>query len=345
MSEEHRTERKRGPYGEILPPPLVGGVAPEEALARLVADNAEMGVEVSVPGKGRALEGMYNVALVYVHQLRLREALAGRLPDDPDAEALRRAVMEERELLSLRPPGLEHLVFTTFAPVLRHLGDGRWRVGLPDHGQVEEFEEDDPGRAVERAQALYVAWSEADDDAFDREAKKALKASPRSLFHDFWLAGFEETGVWERGGGFRLTLLGRHNTMQLDTPRGSRIIKTGRLRGVQLCDALARRAGVKPPYPPPGPFQAWLVEAGASTPGRVEWTVGPGQVGLLARIRAGGRELALVRRRGLVLYPLERGKYGKRLTESAWEEPLTEWLAGEEGRATLITWALWAAGV
>ena len=43
MSEEHRTERKRGPYGEILPPPLVGGVAPEEALARLVADNAEMG--------------------------------------------------------------------------------------------------------------------------------------------------------------------------------------------------------------------------------------------------------------------------------------------------------------
>jgi hypothetical protein len=46
----------------------------------------------------------------------------------------------------------------TFAPVLQYLGEGRWRLGTPDYGRSETWDEAGPGAAVRRAQGLYRQW-------------------------------------------------------------------------------------------------------------------------------------------------------------------------------------------
>src|SRR5690554_3010708 len=108
-----------GPYGEIFPPPLVSGLSPDEALGRLLQGAEKAGKPISsVPSRGESRRGMYNLAMLYVHQTNLARAIAGIIPD-PEAEALRRAVIEEGQALSLRPLGMEKLWFTTFAPVAR----------------------------------------------------------------------------------------------------------------------------------------------------------------------------------------------------------------------------------
>ena len=334
-------EDARGPHGELYAPPLVGDLDPNEALARLVADSALQGARVDVPKRGHALEGLRNVALVYVHQLRLRDVLAGQCRNDTE-RALHQAVMVQGELLSLRPLGLEALTFVTFAPVLQHLGAGRWRIGLPEQGHCAEFPAADPAQALAMAQEKYVAWCAAEDRQFDQAMQPLLAATPPSLFHDFWLALLDAHETWNRGGGFRLTRLGHHNTLQLETPRQTRIIETDRLRGVRICDALARHAGVTPPYPTPGVFLAGLLSSRSSPdcPTAVQWS--GARTGELARAQMNNAQYLLIRReRELLLVAVGQPRTASPLAVSAWEAPLDDWLTGEEGRAALLAWAWW----
>jgi hypothetical protein len=141
-------EFERGPHGEIVPPSLVADMSADEALETLAL------------GSGAALEGMENLGLVYVHQRRLRRAIAGELDDDV-ARDLYRAVVVEGEPLSLRPLGQEERVFSTFAPVLQRVEGERWRVGVVGQGRTREITAP-PGRVVELAQDVFVEWCELD---------------------------------------------------------------------------------------------------------------------------------------------------------------------------------------
>ena len=335
-----------GPYGEILPPPLIAHTTPEDALARLVAD---AGGQVHVPKRGRSLEGMYNVALVYAHQLRLREVLAGRYTLDVEA-ALYRAVMEEGQPLSLRPPTLEDLALDTFAPVLAYLGEHQWRVGLPGHGRTAVFTEPDPAQAVAQAQDLYAQWCEEDERAFLEAGRRAMRRHPRHLFHEYWLWVLETQGEWVRGGGYRLVWHGRHNEMDLWTPQGLRPLDMDRLQAVHLTDALAWERGVPPAWPQPQDVETWLNAMHAPHPDAVTWSPG----GLPATLWHGRKGWALVERadgrrrsadsRWLVVYLIQEGGYGKPVARSALVDPLRRGLArSDRARALVARWALWRA--
>lgn len=104
------------------------------ALERHIAGSAEPGDETRIAKNGHAREGMLELALVYMQQLMLRAMLAGECSNEEERN-LHRAVIEDRELISLRPLGLEYLSKDSFAPVLQYLGGSRWRVGLAEWGR------------------------------------------------------------------------------------------------------------------------------------------------------------------------------------------------------------------
>ena len=260
----------RGPYGEILPPPLVEHVTEEEALARLVADNAALGVKVSVPQRGHARDGLINVALLYAHQMRLREVLAGRFESSQE-EALYEAVTMDGESISLRPLGLEWARYIGFVPILQTQTPGRlliprnrvgpdkpilWRFGINGRGYSELFANIDSVKAVAKAQAIYVRLSTQDAETFEAKAR-ALVDAP-SLLHDYALWQLDDAGEWNRGAGFRLQVIGAHNTMQLDTPSEARPVSLDPARAVKLLDALARQAGAEADWPRPVELADWL---------------------------------------------------------------------------------------
>lgn len=88
----------------------------------------------------------------------------------------------------------------------------------------------------------------------------------------------------------------------------------------------------------------WLITENAPSSFTVEWrstNILPASIQFKQNISA------LVRRKTLVLYPMEaNGRYGKALAETAIEPILEQWLAGDaDGRAALVAWALWAGGL
>jgi hypothetical protein len=349
---EEMVSFQTGPYGEVYPIPLVGGVHPDEALKMLADDSEAMGSPIDMPTRGKSLDGMYNLGLLYVHQQRLREALAGTL-DLPEAQALRKVVIEQGMPMSLRPLTLEATEHQ-FAPVLRCLDGGRWRVG--QEPQAVEFQEADPAAAMEKAQQVYVSWVEQDEDTWEEATKKAVERYPRSLFHDYWAHWISEHGEWERGGGFRLQLLGRHTTFMMHSPRGQRVFNMSRLRAVHTLDAIARYAGVEPSYPFPGVVYEWLNGEGIPRPDIQEddtWRVGDD-----VQMRIVPEKMLFVlkvvevdyviqpenRRTELVMRRVENGKpdTSKMVAHTAVEPPFAEWMVGWD-QCVLPMWFLWKA--
>ncbi len=137
-------EFERGLYGEIVSPSLVAGMLVDEALRMLARDSGVPAGEVE------------SLGLVYVHQRRLRQAIAGELDDDV-ARDLYQAVVVEGEPLSLRPLGQEEYDLCSFAPVLQRVEGDRWRVGVAGQGRTREIAAP-LGRVVELAQQLYGQW-------------------------------------------------------------------------------------------------------------------------------------------------------------------------------------------
>ena len=341
----------RGPYGEILPPPLVEHVTEEEALAQLVADNAALGAKVSVPQKGHARDGLINVALLYAHQMRLRQVLAGRFESSQE-EALYEAVTMDGEPLSLRPLGLEWTRYPGFVPVLQAQTPGRlliprnrvgpdkpllWRFGINGRGYSELFAHTDPVEVVAKAQALYVQLSRKDAETFEAKAKALVDAAHPSLLHDYALWQLDSEGEWNRGAGFRLQVIGSHNTMRLDTPSEARPVSLDPARAVKLLDALARQEGATADWPHPAVVAGWLARRNTVAPEAVVW--GNDNLGLPAQIRRNGA-VYMLEQRDDRLRVLANGRLA---AEVLLELPLERWLSGElGGRPALALWAVWA---
>lgn len=137
----------RGPDGEIIAPSLVEGLSPTDALQWL----AQCGL--SCPR---------DLALPTLQQFRLRQALAG-LRTDTLSAAIREAVLQQHEPLSLRPLGLEDFQPTSFAPLVQYLAEGQWRIGSPRWGRQEIFCAALPEQALATAQQMYAQWCAAEN--------------------------------------------------------------------------------------------------------------------------------------------------------------------------------------
>jgi hypothetical protein len=360
MDRVHQVVFKTGPYGEIFPHPLVAGVDPDDALDRLAADSKAMGSPIDMPSRGKSLDGMYALARLYVHQLRLRDAMAGEL-DLPEAQALRRAVMDQRLPMSLRPLGMEDLEYKGFAPILTYLGENRWQVGSEDAGATEVIE-GDPAEAVERAQQIFTAWSEQDDERWMEAVDDLLDQHPRSLFHHYWAHYIDEHNVWRRSDKITLRLVGRHNYFEMKTPGGKRVFSTTRVRAVHLCDALARHNDIDPPYPNASRILEWLESEGVPAPqqsDKHQWSIGDIEIHVdpengwivFVTVEDGHRHGYILQRERksrhyrLALYRGKRGRPDKSrtLAKSAWEPPFDDWMNDENDRMVLTMWFAYRA--
>ncbi|NUM47614.1 MAG: hypothetical protein HUU38_23165 [Anaerolineales bacterium] len=155
---------QRGPYGEIFPPPFISHVTSEEAWKRYYAFNLSIGVRLSGPQSEAEKPIWYNSAAVFCHQIRLREVIGGTALDETPIEAALRAEVEQGELLSIRPIGMEHRAPKTYAPVIRRLDTTSWQFGLPNHGKstiIEARSEE----IMEKAQQLYIQWQQGENIA------------------------------------------------------------------------------------------------------------------------------------------------------------------------------------
>ena len=126
-------EFERGPYNEILPPPLIGDVSPEEAWKRLYAFSLSKGNKLDKPETDEDRAVLYNLGGVFVHQMRLREVIAGQAETEVEI-ALRDAVLRG-ERLSLRPLGLEDKEFQTLRPSSSAWGQRSGWWGCPARGR------------------------------------------------------------------------------------------------------------------------------------------------------------------------------------------------------------------
>ncbi len=154
-------EFARGPYGEILPPPLVAGHTPadlDEILQEILADDEGLYDSLS-PTERQSYHGQM---LIYLHQERMMQAFAGEF-DGPDAADIYQAVVVGSEAISLRPPGMEEVIYQTFAPVLQRIGpEQQWRFGVEGQGHFITLTGAAP-TVLRRARQLYVTWAEAED--------------------------------------------------------------------------------------------------------------------------------------------------------------------------------------
>jgi hypothetical protein len=350
-------EFERGPDGEILPIPLVAGVDPDEALDRLVEAARERGDVIDVPTKGHALEGMYRLALLFAHQQRLKQVFAGKLLDDPDGQALYEAVVENRQPMSLRPLGLEHLRFMSFSPVLQRVGDDTWRVGSPE-GKHEVITTGEPGEALVRAWAIYTAWSDADDDEWRRRLEQALESRPPSFFHLVWGLQMraDELLSTSIAAGLTLTALGKHTHYQvMGEDQGGRIFTAGSPeRAARIAHAVAATMGLEIYWPTPQEAKEALLtipDLPAFEPdGDNRWTIGANlkaawlnrdNTWAVVQHREGTQWALLRRGPGLEFLEIQENRpKGKPLVATPVEGTLGEWAGIAEGREALLMWAL-----
>ena len=355
----------RGPYGEILPPPLVSGLDPDEALAQFVQAAEQSGNPVTVPSRGQSRKGMINLAMLYAHQQNLKRALSGLsddgVGDNADGQALYEKVVEDGELLSLRPLGLERLHFTTFAPVLRHFEANRWRVGLPSstldkRGRTAVIS-GEPGEVLEKAWALYVKWSAEEGEQFGESVDKLLDAVPYSLNHAYWaslLRGGQSAVVAQ---GVSVGWLGRHQTYRLTTPKGERIVEASSPeRAARMAESLAQKAKLEMIYPStsdvlnallaewalrsdeaPEPVQdmtgVWIIGDV-----RARWE-GGNRLAALSHAKSDGGRYALLREKGAAQLVDVGEPSKKNLGVTALPPNLAQGMAKADGQLALLVWA------
>lgn len=340
-----KTDFATGPYGEILPPPLVSGVSPEEAAETMVrASHSTSCAITSIPTRGAARTGHINQGLLHLHQQNLVRALTGQL-GDPDAVELRNAVLRG-EAMSLRPLGLELLYFSSFVPVLQSVSDGVWRIGKQNQGKVKTFQAA-PDEALTQAQRLYVEWATAETEQFKAWAQQATRQKVPTWHHLVWLADLLTTDdlTTDLVVGFALQRLGKHSTYRLVTPKGWRIIETARPeRAVAIAAAVLQQQQISPPVYEAVDVLTALLLLQAPSPQAVVggWQVGhlhaqelkPGQISL----RNGQQQYGLSIEPALItLAERKQGGSIDRLTVDKNWSPI-------ERQVIALTWAGWKAG-
>ncbi len=285
-----------GMHGEILPPPLVAGLTSEEALDRFKVAIQEAGSpDVAIPARGPNLEGMYNLALLYVHQFNLRQALAQQL-HTPEAHQLHQAVVEQRKPLSLRPVGMEKLIFSSFTPIFQRIDDRRWRVGRLDDGRIEEIETSDPAEALEWAWQVFAEWSDDEAAQFRRSIKGLLWQVPLSLSHIYW-ANYLERGKVQLGPGLALERM--HSVLyRLITAEGERFFRAKTPeQAARIGECVARQMGTSLAHPQADVMLETFLRRGLPLP-LCEESAQKEQVWLIGKARArwdgSARRLALL---------------------------------------------------
>ena len=355
-----QTDFTRGPYGEILAPPLMAGLDDEDALAILDQDARDGGNPInSMPSRGDSRTGMLVLARMYAHHKNLKRALAGQLGNDPDGMALYQAVTQQGEPISIRPVGMEHLAFSTFAPVLRREGENKWRVGLEGNGRTAVIE-GTPDVALDQVSALYVRWCEDEETRFSATVDKLLQAVPHSINHDVWAVAIRQAqSVTPRQSvpiAESVVLFpGRHSTFVLQTAKGQRVIDASSPeRAARIAEAVAKQTRSPIAYPTAESALHALMVAG-------EWetlTHTAQQITLAGK----GKNAATVtwEPRGQEIGTLSTGERKGRLylakseIEAHWyvdrRNPMTvaksslcpnvkEWLKTNEGRLVIMAWA------
>jgi hypothetical protein len=150
---------ERGTWGEIVPAYL-GDQGCQAALGEMrAALFQKYGKELQIPDDDREFDSLLLQAMRYVQKNRLRRILEDGefvLRLSPSETALREAILTGR-LVSLLPYGLAEEP-ESFAPVFQRIAGRRWRVGLDEYGQKEEFDEESPVDALARAQELCEQW-------------------------------------------------------------------------------------------------------------------------------------------------------------------------------------------
>lgn len=217
---------KRGPYGEIIPPALVNGTTPDEAIGNLAAAvKLKSGEDMEQPRSGRSGEGLLRIAAAHTHAHNLLRALQGELWT-PDAIALRVFVEQIGEAISLRPLYLDDLYFQTFVPVFQREGESgeQWRVGTQGQGKTKLL----PGSCAEafaKAQAVYAQWAADEEEKLTAWLKQKTTGMAVNVFILCWQLQLEKAGRVDVQDGFCLEHWGTHSTYVLTTPKGIRILR------------------------------------------------------------------------------------------------------------------------
>jgi hypothetical protein len=317
----------RGPYDEILPPPLIHGATPDEAIAQLAtAVKQQSGVEMDQPRSGRSGEGLRRLSAAYVHAQNLLKALRGELWT-ADAIALRVFVEQGGEPVSLRPLYLEDLHFQSFIPIFQREGQNNqcWRIGLPDQGKSKVIE-GSCAEAFTQAQATYAEWAAQEEEKLNDWLKKKIAGAPTNVYVICWQMQLTQSGQATLQAGCRLEHWGKHATYALITPKGLRILRTS---SDELAARYAYTIMSKRLPPPPTPQQ--VVDAlltGAPRPEKAgdQWRVNGAVVAFHTAARASARhkqnqyDMTL---RGNTVHVVKNGRKFRQLTfpgEGEWSD-------------------------
>lgn len=217
---------KRGPYGEIIPPALVNGTTPDEAIESLAtAVKLKSGEDMEQPRSGRSGEGLLRIAATHTHAHNLLRALQGELWT-PDAIALKVFVEQVGEPVSLRPLYLDDLYFQTFVPIFQREGDdnGQWRIGIQGQGKTKRL----PGSCTEafaQAQTIYAQWAADEEEKLTAWLKQKTTGMATNVFILYWQLQLEKTGRVDVQDSFCLEHWGHHSSYVLTTPKGIRILR------------------------------------------------------------------------------------------------------------------------
>ncbi len=341
MTQDNSVVVRRGLYGEVLPPVMIGGLAPEEAVRELKAAISGSG-ELPDDLDAGSLESM---AAAYAQNRLADDLLAGRREAASAEEQAFVDVLLAGVPVSLCSLGMDALVFRGFAPVLIRLGETAWQIGLSAYGQVEVFAEPDAGEAVARARRLYVEWSEIDAEEQSIEDDATIRLAPYSPFYPYWQFLLASSGYWQCGGyGVELA---RPNSglIALHLPSGGmRLIQVSAADAVRLAHALARRDNRAVQEPDPRDVAEWLNLIGARPPQAVEWD-NRSPIGLPARIFKGDDILTL-REESETLFPrlIVADEEGTVLRETPRHGTLSQWMRRDRdsrlAAAALLTFAL-----
>lgn len=351
---------KRGPFGEIYPPPLLGGYDPDEALDKLSRDSAAQGNPLDIPSRGKSREGMYRLAETYLHQRHMVDAIAGRM-DDPEAKALRHALIDKREPMSLRPLYLETLYFKNFAPVLRLVAPDTWTwlIGVEGYGKKTTTIQAPPETAIEDARKVYVEWSDREEEAFDDWANGAITGVKPYYQHVIWLVdavkGENKSAYISADRHYMMQRLGGHDLYQFMYPSEdmrfplSLIFRASKPeRAVQIADAfITLHKKSRPEYPPDVMLSA-LFTLNVEEPMLRDgiWHVGDA---VQAKMAGEGKIKVQARVRYLLEYQERSGERMYRVTEVKRSKVLdslimpTGW-DDEAMHKAALSWTAWVVG-
>jgi hypothetical protein len=328
----------RGPYGEIIPPPLIHGATPDEAIAQLAtAVKQQSGVEMDQPRSGRSGEGLLRLSAAYVHAQNLLKALRGELWT-ADAIALRVFVEQGGEPISLRPLYLDDLHFQSFTPIFQREGHtaNLWRVGLADQGKTKLIE-GACAEAFAQAQATYAQWAAQEEEKLNAWLKEKIAGTPTNVYVICWQMQLEQTGLVDLQTDCRLEHWGKHSTYALITPKGLRILRTSsnELAAKYACTIMSKR--LPPPPSPKQVIDALLTKIPRPEKEGDQWRVNGAVVRFLSADRASASHRSNrydIRLRGNVLHVTRNGRKFRQLVFPA----AGEWADVQVRHSVLLGW-------